>query len=154
MTRTLGVSCTNKFAFLAVVENGEVLERGPVRIGAARSTDKDKALWETLDTLKTTIREIAPTRIALLLPGTGEHSKQTHSMMAPRIELETLMRMAAAQIGLPVNPLTRATVRARLGVTNKGSFDDAVRPAIAESGPYWTAGRLGAAAAAIAGSGG
>jgi hypothetical protein len=148
------VSCTNKFAFLAVVEDGVVVERGPGRIGPARSTDLDKALWETLDTLKTTVSEIAPTRIALLLPGTGENSKQTHSVMAPRIELETLTRMAAARLGLPVDRLARATVRARLCVTSKGSFEDAVRPLITETGPYWTAGRLGAAAAAMAGSDG
>lgn len=148
----LGVSCTNKFAFLSVVEDDVVVERGPARIGPARSTDQDRALWQTLDTFKTALAEVAPSRVVLLLPGTGENSKQTHSVMAPRVELETLVRMAAAELELPVDRVARATVRARLKVTNRGGFEDAVRAVAPEVGPYWNAGRLGAAAAAMSGS--
>jgi hypothetical protein len=108
-------------------------------------------LWQTFDTFKAALSEIDPERVALLLPGTGSHAKQPHSTMAPRVELETLLRMAAAKLDLPVDRLAHATVRARLGVTNKGGLEDAVRPVVVEVGPYWSAGRLGAAAAAMAG---
>ena len=137
---------------MAVVEDGTVVERGPARIGSARSADEDQALWQTLDTFKTALSEIAPDRVALLLPGTGSHAKQPHSTMAPRVELETLLRMAAARRDLPVDRLPHGTVRARLGVTNRGAFEDAVRPMVAEIGPYWSVGRLAAAAAALAGA--
>jgi hypothetical protein len=129
-----------------------VVARGPARIAPTRSTDEDEALWQTLDTFRTTLFEIAPERIALLLPGTGNHAKQLHGTMAPRVELETLLRMAAAKLDLPVERLAHSTVRSRLGVASKGDFEDIIRPVVTEVGPYWTAGRLGAAAAAIAGA--
>jgi hypothetical protein len=149
--RVLGVQCTGRFAFLSVVEHGELIESGPARLAPAQSTDADRALWETLGTFGDALDEIKPDHVRLLLPGTGENARQTHSQWAPRVELETLLRMAGAKRDLPVERIARATVLARLGLPRKGRFEDLVRPVVPELGDYWAAGRLAAAAAAFAG---
>ena len=148
--RVLGVQCAGRFAFLSVVEDGELLDRGPARLAPAQSTDEDRALWETLGNFGDALDEIKPDHVRLLLPGTGENARQTHSAWAPRVELETLLRMASAKRDLPVERIARATVLARLGLPRKGKFEDLVRPVVPERGGYWTAGRLAAAAAALA----
>jgi hypothetical protein len=137
--RILGVHCTGKHAFLALVIDGDVVAEGPLRLAPTQSADEDSALWETLNTFDGALDELRPDTICLLLPGTGENARQTHGAWAPRIELETLLRMAAARRDLPVQRLARATVLSRLGLPNRGKF-----------GGYWTAGRLAAAAAALA----
>jgi hypothetical protein len=149
--RVLGVQCTSKFAFLSVVEDGQVIERGPERLALAQSTDEDRALWETLSTFETALEEISPDCVHLLGPGTGENAKRTFQAWAPRAELESLLRMAAAKRDLPVRKISRASVLTRLGVPRRSKFEDSVRPAIPERGNYWTAGRLAAAAAALTG---
>lgn len=148
--RVLGVQCTAKHAFLSVVEDGNVVKLGPERLAATKSTDEDQALWDTLSTFGTTLDEIHPSRIYLLLPGTGENAKQTHQSWAPRIELETLLRMAAAKRDIPCRRVPRASVLSQLGLP-RGPFEDSVRPVIAEQGRYWMAGRLAAAAVALGG---
>jgi len=149
--RVLGVQCTVKFAFLTVVEGGDVIESGPPRLALAQSTDEDQALWETLGTFGDALDEIEPDQVRLLLPGTGENSKQTHGAWAPRVELETLLRMAAAKRDLPVERIARATVLARLGLPRRGTFEELVRPVVPQNGSYWAAGRLAAGAAGLAG---
>jgi hypothetical protein len=148
--RVLGVQCTAKFAFLSVAEDGRITERGPARLVPAQSTDEDRALWETLGTFGDALDEIKPAQVRLLLPGTGKNAKQTHGAWAPRVELETLLRMAAAKRDLPVERIARATVLARLALPRKGKFEELVRPVVPERGGYWAAGRLAAAAAALA----
>jgi hypothetical protein len=151
--RVLGVQCTAKHAFFSVVEAGEVIELGPPRVAAAQSTDADAALWETLGTFGDVLDEVKPDRVALLLPGTGSNADASHSVWAPRIQLETLLRMAAAKRDLAVDQLARATVLSKLGLPRKGKFEDLVKPAVPEVGGYWMAGRLSAAAVALVGAG-
>ena len=133
------------------VEDGQVVERGPGRLAPAQCTDTDKALWETLGTFEMALDEIAPGCVHPLLPGTGDKAKQTHQAMAPRIELETLLRMAAAKRDIPVRQVTRARVLTGLGLPRRGRFEDVVRPVVPEQGAYWMAGRLAAATAALTG---
>lgn len=148
--RVLGVHCSATHAFLAVADGGVAVAAPPYRLEPAVSTDEEHALWETLDTFAQAIDEVAPDRIHLLLPESGENTKQTHSRWRSRIEMETLLRLAAARRDLPLDRLARATVRSRLGLPARGQFDVVVRAAIQEVGPYWAAGRANAAAAALA----
>lgn len=66
--RVLGVQCTANFAFLSVVEDGRVIDQGPERLALARSTDEDKALWDTLSSFTTALDEISPDCVHLLGP--------------------------------------------------------------------------------------
>ena len=72
--RVLGVQCTKNFAFLTVVDDGEVVQVGPERLAPAQSTDQDRALWETLGTFGGALNEINPGLVRLLLPGTGKNA--------------------------------------------------------------------------------
>ena len=146
--RVLGVQCTNRFAFLAVLDGTTLVMTGPPRLEPAQSTDQDHALWDTLSTIGGALDEIAPYRVGLLLPGTGENTKHPHGFWAPRVELETFLRMAAAQRGIVVDRLSRAAVLSKLGLPLRGRFEDLVRPVVPKTGPYWQDGRLSAAAAA------
>jgi len=141
------------YAFLAVAEDGALVVNEPQRVGHAVSTDEDNALWQTLGTFADLLDEIRPDRIALLLPGTGTNARQTHGALAPRVELETLLRMAAARSNRPVERLSHAGVRSRLGLSRSGPFEVVVRARIPRVGDYWTAGRLFASAAALAARG-
>jgi len=148
--RVLGVHCTAKYAFLSVAEGGLILELGASRLAAAQSTDADAALWETLGSFEDALDEVNPDRIALLLPGTGPNAMGTHAAWAPRVQLETLLRMAAAKRDIPVEQLARAAALSRLNLPRKGKFELVVKPVVPETGGYWMAGRLAAAAAALA----
>jgi hypothetical protein len=149
--RVLGIQLTNKYAFLSVVDTGQLIELGPERIAPTASADEDCALWETLSTFDTALGEVSPNCVHVLLPGTGENARQAYQAWAPRAELATLLRMAAAKRDLPVEKLSRASVLAHFGLPRRGKFEAAVRPVISEHGGYWNAGRLAAAAAALTG---
>ena len=148
--RVLGVHCSSTHPFLAVAVDGMVVNEPPYRLEPASSTDEEHALWETLDTFGQALDEIRPERIHLLLPESAETTRQTHSRWRIRIEMETLLRLAAARRDLPLDRLARPTVRSRLGLATRGNFEATVREAIDEVGPYWGAGRAAAAAAALA----
>lgn len=148
--RILGVQCTNRFAFLAVAEGSAVVMSGPPRLAPAQSIDQDNGLWATLSTFGGALDEIGPDKVGLLLPGTGETTKQPHGFWAPRVELETLLRMAAAKRDIAVDRLSRAAVLSRLGLPRRGRFEDLVGGVVPRVGPYWQDGRLCAAAAALA----
>lgn len=148
--RVLGVSCTSTHAFLALVVDGMLLQDEPVRLEPAKSTDEDAALWETLKTCGDALDELKPDHIVLLLPETTTHTRQKHEWWRPRIEIETIVRMAASKREIPVDRVARATVRTALGVPAKGNFDTAIAPKVPNPGAYAGAGRLAAAAAALA----
>lgn len=148
--RFLGAHCAGSLAYLSVVEDGQVVLIGPQRVAPAASVDSDAALWETLDSFRAALREVAPSAAAILLPGTGAQARQTHSALSPRIELETLLRLACVKEDVPIDRLPRATVRSRLGAARSGSFETVVGPLISPVGGFWNAGRLCAAAAALA----
>jgi hypothetical protein len=68
------------------------------------------------------------------------------------VALETLVRVAAVQEGIPIEVLARPTVRSRLGIPRAGELASHVATVVAEPvGRYWTAGRDVAALAALAG---
>ncbi len=148
--RVLGVSCTSNHAFLALVVAGEILPDKPVRLEPAKSMDEDAALWETLKTCGDALDELEPDQVVLLLPATDGRTKQKHDWWRPRIEIETLLRMAAAKRGIPLDRMARATARAALGADSSGDFDKSVETVVPNPGAYAAAGRLAAAAAAIA----
>lgn len=148
--RVLGVHCSTTYAFFAVSDDGVVVHIGPQRLAPVQSTHEDAALWQTMDAFGAALAEIRPTRIHLLLPESAENARQTHGRWRPRIEMETLLRLAAAQADIPVERLARATARVRLGLPKSGNFDKAVCSTLPETGQYWRTGRGLAVAAALA----
>jgi hypothetical protein len=94
------------------------------------------------------LAEVRPDQIRILMP--EQTYKDSYARIAPRVTLETLVRLACVRAGLPVEMLHRASARSRLGLPRKGRLEDHI-PKVAEPiGKYWNAGRSLAAAAALA----
>jgi hypothetical protein len=73
-----------------------------------------------------------------------------YSELAPKAALETVIRLACDEAGVPVEVLQRPTARKRTGLPQKGKLDDLISANITPLGKYWSAGRKYAAVAALA----
>jgi hypothetical protein len=149
MGRTLGVNCTPGCAFLALVENGSI-QPVPERLEwpAGEESERLAGLFQDAQAL---LREQAVSQVVLLLPGRGGAHKPGYFVVAPRVALETVIRLAAVMLEIPVVVLERATVRARLKCAKTGGLEEYLDQVIPEPvGKYWTAGRGLAAMAALA----
>lgn len=149
--RALGLHCTSQYAFLALVESGRVQDGLTERLAMSQQHEADQRLWATLDDFSRCLDEADPAAMGLLLPETT--SRQTHEQATPRIVLETLARLAAAQRGVPLERLHRRTVRSRLGLPSSGPLKEHVATVFPEPcGRHWAEGRgLAALAAKAAG---
>ncbi|MHB8458410.1 MAG: hypothetical protein ACYDBS_12095 [Acidimicrobiales bacterium] len=149
-SRFLGVNCDPHAAFLAAVEDGAVVADLPERLKPPEGMELGDRLLEFIDEVRRALGKVGPSRIGLLQPESGKHQPPYRSVTA-RATIETLVRVAAAQEGVPVDLLARATVRALLDLPKKGTLDGHVEAGIgAPIGKYWTTGRGLAALAARA----
>ena len=148
--RTLGVTCTPKLAHLTVAVDGAVVE-GPVnRVEVASLYEASTELLSTLDEIKRALAQLTPDAMALLLPERQGRPRQ-YVEVAPRAALETLIRIAAVQLSIPIEVLPPATLRSRLGIGKSGALDAHLAAVIPTAvGPYWGAGRGLAGLAALA----
>jgi len=97
------------------------------------------------------LREQRVGQLALLLPERGGLHQPGYFVVAPRIALETLIRLAAVTLEIPVAMLERATVRARMGCEKTGGLDKYLDRVVGNAvGKYWAAGRGLAAMVALA----
>lgn len=145
----LGINCSTTFIFLAVVQDGVVQDGHPERLAPPQTAEADQRLWATLEDLDRTLRSVRPDVAGLLLP--EQTSKQTHSTHAPRIAMETVVRLAAVKREVRLDQLSRPTVRSLLGLPRRGPLEEQVRSVFPGScGRYWRAGRGLAALAARA----
>jgi hypothetical protein len=79
--------------------------------------------------------------VVLLLPEQSRF-KRTYSEIAPRVALETLVRLAAVRAGVDIEVLPRTTVRSRLKLPRSGDLASHVPTKVPVAvGRYWTAGR-------------
>jgi hypothetical protein len=151
LVRVVGISCNPHTAYLTLAVDG-VISAAPVeRVEVAAQYEASVELLSTLDEIKRAFGQLRPDRVALLMPEQGRH-KRTYQEIAPRVALETLVRIAAVQGHIDIEVLARPTVRARLGIPKPGELSSHVTQVIGEPvGRYWTAGRDVAGLAALAG---
>jgi hypothetical protein len=148
----LGVTCSTQSALLTGVENGEVVETAVYRIDVGAIHEASAELQSTMDEIGRALAQIRPSLVVLLLPEPSKRFKYTHSQIAPRITLETLIRLATVHADIPIDVMTRKTVRSRLGLDFSGDLASHVAERFpASAPPYWSAGRDVAALAAFAG---
>jgi hypothetical protein len=96
--------------------------------------------------------EVVAEKVLLLRPESGRMTKRTHSEYVPRIALETLVRLAAAETGRPIELLARPTLRSRLKLPNEGKLVTHASLRIPQKvGINWSEERQLAALAALAG---
>jgi hypothetical protein len=149
--RSVGVTCTPHLAYLTLAIDGAVAETPVERVEVAAQYESSEELVSTLNEIKRALGQLQPDRIVLLMPEQGRH-KRTYQELAPRVALETLVRVAAVQERIPIEVLPRPTVRSRLGIPRAGELASHVATVVTEPvGRYWTAGRDVAALAALAG---
>lgn len=153
LMRTLGAACTPTAAFLALAVDG-VIQPGPDRLEWPAREESER-LGVLLNDMRGLLVEQRVDQVALLLPEragqSGSGLRSSYYQVAPRVMIETIIRLAAVMNQLPVAMLDRRSVRSRLdcGVTGKlESYVERVIPAA--PGRYWRAGRGLAALAALA----
>jgi hypothetical protein len=148
----LGVTCSTQCALLAGVEGGQIVETPVNRIEVGAIHEASDDLESTLEEIGRALAQIRPSLVVLLLPEPSKHFKSTHSQLAPRITLETLVRLAAVRAQISVDVMTRKTVRSRLKLDFSGDLASHVAERFPTPvAPYWKAGRDVAALAALAG---
>ncbi len=154
--RVLGVTCSPHCAYLTLAIDGAVASAPVERIDVAAQYEASAELLSTLDEIKRAFGRLRPERVALLMPEQGGH-KRSYQELAPRVALETLIRIAAVEENIGIDLLPRPTVRARLGIPKAGELASHVGRCITEPvGRYWKAGRdiAGLAALAVPNGGG
>jgi hypothetical protein len=150
--RVLGVNCTSTAAYFAVADRNVLASDMPERLKPSIGMESGMRLLEFKSEVSNVLGKATPDRVMLLLAEPKEKGG-THQQHAPRIAMETLIRVAAAEEDLPLDLLQRATVRSRLALPKTGSLLDALNKADIEAvGQYWTTGRGLAALAALAGA--
>jgi hypothetical protein len=153
MSRTLGVNCSSKHAFLALAEDGEIVAARPEQLEPP-GTEESERLRGFYHAFRRVLADLRPDRVCLLLPESSPRHRPTHAELTPRIAMETLVRLATVESedGVEIDVLARPTVRSRLGLGNKGKLVDLVPEAITEPvGHHWKNARDLAALAALAG---
>jgi len=153
MARILGINCTSAYTYLAVAEDGALLDGLPERLEPP-SGEVSERLSGFLDAFERVLVEVQPSVVCLLLPEKDGRFKQGYTALEPRIAMETLVRLATVRSDKPeMRLVTRGAVRSALGLGRKGSLGDLVEDAISTPiGRYWGEGRSLAAMAALAGA--
>jgi hypothetical protein len=112
--RSVGVTCTPRLAYLTLAIDGAIADTPVERVEVAAQYESSEELLSTLDEIKRALGQLRPDGIVLLMPEQGRH-KRTYQELAPRVALETLVRVAAVQAGAVPR---RARVR-RTGVVRR-----------------------------------
>jgi hypothetical protein len=148
--RTLGVTCTPRIAYLTLALDGAITEAPVERVEVAAQYESSAELLSTLEEIKRAFGQLQPDAMALLMPEQGGR-KRTYQEVAPRVALETLVRIGAVQEHINIEVLARPTARARLGIAQSGDLGSHVGEVIPQPvGRNWTAGRDVAGLAALA----
>ncbi|MEY2518075.1 MAG: hypothetical protein QOJ89_5439 [bacterium] len=144
---TLGCSCNGTAAHFALMTGDSYVDDPLKRIQVADILDRGERLVELRDRIRVELERINPDAVALL----GSISQpRSYNVAAERATVETIVRIAAQELGLTCERLSPPTVLARLGLGRSGTFDLKARSFFAEEHPpYWSE-RCKAALVAVA----
>lgn len=143
------MSCKTDVILLALAENGVLIEDPHERLLASEMLEETEQLRALQDDVGRAITETGADTVRVLLPELTY--KGSYAALAPRVALETLVRLAGTEANVTVEVLQRSTARARVGMARAGKFEDQIASVIpARVGRYWAEGRRLAAVAAIA----
>lgn len=149
MGRVLGVACSKDELLLVVASEGSLVDDRHEKLVTAAVLEETERLQAMQADIDRTLLEVQPELVRLLMP--EQTYKDSYARIAPRVALETLVRLACVRAGIPVEMLHRNTARSRLGLPRKGKLEDLMAGVTEPVGKYWNAGRSLAAAAALAG---
>ena len=124
MGRMLGVACSKEEVFLAVGSDGTLIADEHEKLVTAMVLEETERLQAMHDDVGRMLAEVRPNRVQILMP--EQTYKDSYARIAPRVTLETLVRLACVRAGIPVEMLHRASARSRLGVPRRGKLEDLV----------------------------
>jgi len=149
VNRILGVDAHPSGAFVALVD-GDRIQAVPERIQWPTGEETERLRLQFQD-VQAVLRENGIEGVAILLPQRTRRPTGGYFVVADRIALETVVRLAAVMLDVPVVMMDRSTVRSRLHCPKDGQLEDYLDQVIPEPvGQYWRAGRGLAAMAAMA----
>lgn len=143
------MNCDPRRALLAVAEDGGILDGYPEKLEPSAGLDDGERLVAFIDDGRRAFSAIAPERVALLLPEASGRGS-THARLSPRVVIETLVRVAAANQGIPLQLMSRPTLRSALNLPKSGTLEDHLDAVGDPIGTFWSTGRGLAALAALA----
>jgi len=147
--RVLGVWCKKEEIMLAVAEDGEVVPHSREKMKGSGLLEANDRLEAVRRDVVRVLEEVNPDEVRILMP--EQRYEASYPQMAPRVALETVVRLACSGAGISVEMLNRASARSRVGVSKTGRLEDHIREVVSEPvGKYWNAGRNLAAIAAVA----
>ncbi len=150
MSRSLGVWAKKQEIYLAVAEDGELVDVDPQRIEAPSIMEENERLGGFLTSVRHALDDLSPDEVRILQP--EQTYQASYSEFAPKVALETAVRLVCDERNIPVEVLHRTTARSRLGFGRSGSLDSHVE-SLVSVGKYWNAGRKYAAVSALAAEG-
>lgn len=149
MGRDLGIVCSSDAVLLAVADEGAILAGVPEKLSTAGILEESARLVAMQGELQRVLAEVQPEEVRILRP--EQTYKDSYTRIAPRVALETVVRVACVGAQIPVEVLKPASARARLGLPRSGALKSHVPKVCDQVGKYWSAGRNLAAVAALAG---
>jgi hypothetical protein len=149
MSRSLGIWAKKQEVYLAIAEDGAVINEDPQRIDAPSIMETNERLGGFLTSFRHAVDDVSPDKVVILQP---EQTYQAgYSEFAPKLALETAVRLVCDEQGVPVEVLHRNTARSKLGFARGGTLDSHIEAQLEPVGKYWNAGRKYAAVAALVG---
>lgn len=147
--RTLGVNGAGESLFLAVAEDGTVLDEEPYAFAEPAGLPTGRRLSAMRDEAEKLVRSLDVTRVRILDPETSYQCAAVS--MQKRFALETLLALGAAEAGADCDRLSRAAARSVLGLSRSGQLAKLVPEVTGKVGKHWGPGKRDLAAlAAIA----
>jgi hypothetical protein len=148
--RVLGVNGSTSSLWLALVDDDrEVVAGGPTHLSAPENA----SVAHLLDTVRAEATRLLEShrveRVRVLDAETN--GQPSYAQLAKRIGMETAFMLAAHDLQLDVDRITRARLRSVLQLGNSGRLTDLASGRLVANAPHWANKRDLAALAAMAG---
>ena len=134
--------------WLVCAEDGRVVPAEPKSLVLPSGLETGQKLVALFDDCRRALRALRPVRVLVLDP--EANNQLTFAKSRGRVTGETLVSLAAAELDIPCNYISRKRVRARLGLPAGGRLSSLVDQVVDEVlAPNWTDKRDLAALAAL-----
>ncbi len=136
--------------WLACAEDAQLMRQSRPRLTLPSGLETGQQLVALTAECRRTLSSLEPTRVLILDPETT--NRLTFAQSRGRVTGETLLSLAAAEMDIACEYISRKLLRSRLGLPAAGKLSGLVSHLIADPmTPHWTEKRDLAALAALAG---
>jgi hypothetical protein len=148
--RVLGVNTVGKAAWLALAEGDSPLTGVPLKIDAPPGLEEGSGLLAVKNDVKRILLSHEVGRVRIL--GAEGTYQDTQAGWIPRLTLETLFFIAAAEADVDCRRLSRPKVKGLFGFDGRGALHVHAAKILEPSAPHWTKKRDLATLVALAGA--